>query len=154
MQVSATLIFLISVAANARRGMMNAASAGEFTEVSTSAYSVLAYLAVGSAGLWAFFRVHNVPLSSAEVRTVPPDSDTEPTALFPARCRYIVYYQLEPFGIWAIRPMLQWFTPYIAARCEPLARLVLIMAASVSAWQKCRERRVVLSSVRRKAKRF
>lgn len=71
MQVSATLIFLISVAANARRGMTSDASAGEFSEVSTSAYCVLAYLAVGSAGLWAFFRAHDVPLSSSEVWRLP-----------------------------------------------------------------------------------
>lgn len=67
MQVSATLVFLISVAANARREMMNDATDGEFNEVITSMYFVLAYLAVGPAGLWSFFRVHNVPLSSAEV---------------------------------------------------------------------------------------
>ena len=76
-QVSATLIFLISVAANARREMMNDASAGDFAEVSTSAYSVVAYLAVGSAGLWAFFRAHSAPLTSAEVilsgRTAVPN---------------------------------------------------------------------------------
>lgn len=47
---------------------MDDATTGEFDEVSTSTYSVLAYLIIGSAGLWAFFRAHSVPLSVAEVR--------------------------------------------------------------------------------------
>lgn len=46
---------------------MDARSAGEFDEVSTSAYSVLAYLLIGSTGLWMFFRAHSVPLSYPEV---------------------------------------------------------------------------------------
>lgn len=62
-QVSATLIFFLSVVSNARRGV----GASEFDEVSTSVYSVAAYLAIGSLGLWGFFRAHGVPLSPAEV---------------------------------------------------------------------------------------
>ncbi|CAM9958310.1 unnamed protein product [Scytosiphon promiscuus] len=50
--------------------MMAGSSPGEFDEVSTSTYSVLAYLAIGCAGLWAFFRMHNVPLSVAEALSV------------------------------------------------------------------------------------
>ncbi|CAM9767985.1 unnamed protein product [Ectocarpus sp. 6 AP-2014] len=68
--VPATLIFLLSVAVNARRAMTDDASLGEFDDVSTSAYSVLAYLAIGTGGLWAFFRTHGVPLSFAEALSV------------------------------------------------------------------------------------
>lgn len=63
-QVSATLIFFLSVVSNARRE----AGPSEFDEVSASVYSVAAYLCIGSLGLWAFFRAHGVPLSPAEVR--------------------------------------------------------------------------------------
>ncbi|CAM9112731.1 unnamed protein product [Pylaiella littoralis] len=68
--VPATLIFLMSVAVNARRGMVDDGKTGEFDDVSTSAYSVLAYLTIGSTGLWAFFSAHSVPLSFAEALSV------------------------------------------------------------------------------------
>lgn len=58
----------MSVAVNARRGMVDDGKTGEFDDVSTSAYSVLAYLTIGSTGLWAFFSAHSVPLSFAEVK--------------------------------------------------------------------------------------
>lgn len=63
-QVSATLIFALSVVGDMRQGI----GSTEFDEVSSNLYAVLAYLAIGCGGLWAFFRAHDVPLSVAEVR--------------------------------------------------------------------------------------
>lgn len=53
----------------------------EFDKVSTSMYSVLAYVGVGSTGLWAFFRSQSVPLSAAEVRFHETREPVSPTGI-------------------------------------------------------------------------
>lgn len=63
-QVSATLVFALSVVSNARGDTKDS----KFDDVMTNIYLVLGYLAIGSAGLWGFFRTHNVPLTPPEVR--------------------------------------------------------------------------------------
>ena len=64
-QVSATLVFVLAVVNTARRGVKQDGT--EFDLVSTSMYSVLAYVGLGSVGLWAFFRSCSLPLTAAEV---------------------------------------------------------------------------------------
>ncbi|CAM9714182.1 unnamed protein product [Ascophyllum nodosum] len=66
--VSATLVFVLAVVNTARRGVKQDGT--EFDLVSTSMYSVLAYVGLGSVGLWAFFRYCSLPLTAAEALSV------------------------------------------------------------------------------------
>lgn len=111
--VSATLIFFLSVVTNARRG----ASAGEYDEVSTSAYCVLFYLAIGSAGLWSFFRAHEVPLSAAEALS-------------------IYGYSLTPFLPAAPLCFLSWPFRWFALQSATMVAAVFVLR---SAWPRLHE---------------